>query len=493
MMSKEPTKMWSGRFREPLNPLFEQWQRSFSFDWRLIPTEVNASAAHARMIAAAGILDTAEEEQMLRALNAIGQMEGVGDHRGILDPAAPFAASAAQAEDVHHFVELELTRHIGDLALKLHTGRSRNEQIATDMRLYVSDAIDLIAEGMKRWADALIELAERAGTAVMPAYTHLQRAEPVLVAHWLLAYVSMIERDLSRLEDCKRRLNFCPLGSGAVAGATLPLDRTIASRSLGFTGPTANSMDATSDRDFAIEFVQVLSLFALHVSRFAEEITLFASSEFNFVELPEAFSTGSSAMPQKKNPDMTELLRAKTARVIGALSTLTMLIKGLPLAYNKDLQEGQEPVFEAGKTVLNITGLLYQFTAALKFRYDRMRDAAEHGYLNAMAAATYLSNKGVPFRIAHEKIGNAVRFALESGRELNALSLSELRSFGEEFGPDFYDAVSLRATVDCHDVFGGTATHRVLQAVVEAKERLANLSPAASLDDKTQGAAHAGR
>ncbi len=476
--------MWSGRFREPLNQFFEQWQRSFPFDWRLIQAEISASGAHARMIAAAGILNGGEEEEILRNLRAIGNQEGICDERSMFDPNAPFAASAAQAEDVHHFVELELNRHIGDLALKLHTGRSRNEQIATDMRLYVSDAMYLIAEGMKRWALALTGLAEQAGTAVMPAYTHLQRAEPVLVAHWLLAYVAMVERDLSRLADCKRRLNFCPLGSGAVAGATLPLDRNIATQFLGFTAPTANSMDATSDRDFAIEFVQVLSLFSLHVSRFAEEITLFASSEFGFVELPEAFSTGSSAMPQKKNPDMTELLRGKTARVAGALFTLLMLVKGLPLAYNKDLQEGQEPVFDASNTVIDITGLLYQFTAALRFRYDRMQDAAEHGYLNAMAAATYLSNKGVPFRIAHEKIGNAVRFALDSGRELNALTLDELKQFGEEFGLDFYDAITLRATVDCHDVLGGTATHRVFEAVREAKGRLTKLMPVELLDGK---------
>ena len=485
-MSHEGSKMWSGRFREPLNENFEQWQRSFVFDWRLIQAEISASGAHARMIAAAGVLDAEEEGRMLSALSAIGNQEGINDERGIFDPSAPFAASAAQAEDVHHFVELELKRHVGDLALKLHTGRSRNEQIATDMRLYVSDAMYLIAEGMKRWALALIDLAEQAGTSVMPSYTHLQRAEPVLVAHWLLAYVAMIERDLTRLRDCKRRLNFCPLGSGAVAGATLPFDRNIASRFLWFTAPTPNSMDATSDRDFAVEFVQVLSLFSLHVSRFAEEITLFASSEFGFVELPEAFSTGSSAMPQKKNPDMTELLRGKSARVVGTLSTLLTLIKGLPLAYNKDLQEGQEPVFDASSTVVGITGLLYQFTAALRFRYDRMQNAAEHGYLNAMAAATYLSNKGVPFRKAHEKIGNAVRFGLESGRELNALTLDELKQFGEEFGPDFHDAITLRATIDCHDVTGGTATRRVLQALQETRDRLTTLAPVELLDGKIQ-------
>ncbi len=481
-MGNDANKMWSGRFREPLNKDFERWQRSFVFDWRLIQAEISASGAHARMIAAAGVLTSEEERAMLRALGEIGAQEGINEERSMFDPNAVYAASAAQAEDVHHFVELELQRHIGDLALKLHTGRSRNEQIATDMRLYISDGMYLLAEGMKRWALSLIGLAEQAGTAVMPSYTHLQRAEPVLVAHWLLAYVAMIERDLSRLADCKKRLNFCPLGSGAVAGATMPFDREIASRFLYFTAPTANSIDATSDRDFAVEFVQVLSILALHVSRFAEEITIFASSEYGFVELPEAFSTGSSAMPQKKNPDMTELLRGKTARVAGSVTTLLTLVKGLPLAYNKDLQEGQEAVFDASRTMLDITGLIYQFTAALRFRYDRMRHAAEHGYLNAMAAATYLSGKGVPFRKAHEKIGKAVRFALGSGRELNALSLDELKQFGEEFGSDFHDAITLRATVDCHDVVGGTATHRVLEAVRETRAYFEKLVPVELLD-----------
>ncbi|GAA3765277.1 argininosuccinate lyase [Terriglobus aquaticus] len=490
-MATQPTKMWSGRFREPLDPDFEQWQRSFVFDWRLIPMEASASIAHARMIAAAGILTADEEQQMIEALGQLVRQEGLNDERTIFDAGAPWADSASQAEDVHHFVELELKRQIGDLALKLHTGRSRNEQIATDMRLYVGDSMYLIAEGMKRWALALVELAEQAGDAVMPSYTHLQRAEPVLVAHWLLAYVSMIERDLSRLADCKKRLSFCPLGSGAVAGATLPLDREIASRALWFTAPTPNSIDATSDRDFAIEFVQVLSTFALHISRFAEEITLFASSEFQFIELPEAFSTGSSAMPQKKNPDFTELLRGKCSRVTGALSTLLMLVKGLPLAYNKDLQEGQEAVFNASDTIIEITVLLHRFTSSLRFRYERMQEAASRGYLNAMAAATYLSNKGVPFRKAHEKIGNAVRFALESGRELNALSVEELKQFGDEFGPDFHDAISLRATIDCHDVIGGTAMKRVLAALGEARARLSEQSAVEMLDGTLREAEYA--
>jgi argininosuccinate lyase len=464
------SKMWSGRFREPLDYTFEQWQRSFPFDWRLFQMEISASIAHARTIAAAGILTSEEADRMVAGLSAIGRLDV--NEREINNPNAAFAVSAAQAEDVHHFVELELTREIGDLALKLHTGRSRNEQIATDMRLYVIDAIDRISGLMTKWCGALVELAEKSGDAVMPSYTHLQRAEPVLVAHWLLAYVSMAERDIERLRDCKVRLSRSPLGSGAIAGATLALDRDLAAKLLCLSGPTANSMDATSDRDFALEFTQALSIFGIHVSRFAEEITLFSTAEFGFIELPEAFSTGSSAMPQKKNPDFTELLRGKSARLIGAATSLAVLIKGLPLAYNKDLQEGQEQVFDAAGTATGILEILPSFTRSLKFNFARMKTAATTGYLNAMAAATYLSNKGVPFRKAHEIIGNAVRLGLESGRELNDLKLEELRSLSDAFAEDFFEAITLEATLDCHDVVGGTARARVAEALAAAKHRL---------------------
>ena len=464
-------KMWSGRFREPLDLHFETWQRSFPFDWRLLPMEIRASTAHARALAVAGILTPEEEESIVAGLYAVGSLK-LTTERQLNNVDAPFAASAAEAEDIHHFVELELTRAIGDLALKLHAGRSRNEQIATDMRLYVRDSIDSILDGQKQWARSLLDLAGKAGDQIMPSYTHLQRAEPVLVAHWLLAYVTMVERDVSRLEDCRGRMNLSPLGSGAVAGATLALDRTVAVGLLGFDGPTLNSMDATSDRDFALEFTQALSTFGLHVSRFAEEITLFSTAEFGFVKLPESFSTGSSAMPQKKNPDLTELIRGKAARLFGASATLTMLVKGLPLAYNKDLQEGQEPVFDAVDTVLGMLEVLSSFTAALDFDFDAMSSAASSGYLNAMAAATYLSNKGVPFRKAHEQIGYAVRFGLERGLELQELSLAELRQFGDAFAEDFYKAVTIEATLDCHDVIGGTARHRVTAARLAAEDRL---------------------
>lgn len=462
--SQQSAKMWSGRFREPLNKQFEEWQRSFPFDWRLLPQEVAASKAHVLAIAAAGILTDAEQAAMLDGLDQVLAATVIDRSTAV--------ASSPNAEDIHHFVELHLTHRIGDLALKLHTGRSRNEQIATDMRLFVRDAIDATIRGLHDWTLALFGLALQAGEAVMPSYTHLQRAEPVLVAHWLLAYISMARRDISRLKDARKRMNLCPLGSGAVAGATLALDRSIAARELCFDGPTPNSMDATSDRDFMLDFAQALSTLGLHVSRFAEELTLYSTAEFAFLDLPEAFSTGSSAMPQKKNPDLTELIRGKSARLLGASVTLAALIKGLPLAYNKDLQEGQEAVFDAADTAAGILAILPAFTRALKFNFSRMKIAATTGYLNAMAAATYLSNKGVPFRKAHEIVGNAVRLGLESNRELNDLPLTELQSLSDAFAEDFYDAITLEATLDCHDVVGGTARARVAAALAAARKEL---------------------
>jgi argininosuccinate lyase len=455
---QQPAKMWSGRFREPLNKTFEEWQRSFPFDYRLLPHEVEASIAHARAIQAAGILTSEELLQMEQGLRAVARLENINNNE--------------QAEDIHHFVELELTKLIGPLALKLHTGRSRNEQIATDMRLFVRASIDNTLAGLNQWREALIDLAAKAGNSVMPGYTHLQRAEPVHIAHWLLAYVAMLERDYSRFTDARRRMNFCPLGSGAIAGATLGLNRRIASDALGFTAPTDNSMDATSDRDFMLDFAQAASTLGLHISRFAEELTLYATAEFGFVDLPEAFSTGSSAMPQKKNPDLTELARGKSARLLGSATALSTLIKGLPLAYNKDLQEGQEQIFDVADTLAGLFSVLPNFTRALAFRTERMQSAAETGYLNAMAAATYLSNKGVPFRKAHEIIGNAVRLGLDKNLELNSLPLADLQQLSEHFAEDFFAAVSLRNTVDCHDVPGGTAIDRVEIMLQEHRTRL---------------------
>jgi argininosuccinate lyase len=472
-------KMWSGRFREPLDKEFEAWQRSIVFDWRLLEEEIAASKAHASALFAAGVLTEEETAQLRGALDSIGiEFASEKDKTRVRDHES--------AEDIHHFVEIKLIERVGALGRKLHTGRSRNEQIATDLRLYVRSHAALAIDGLAAWATALHDQARIAGDAVMPSYTHLQRAEPVLVAHWLLAYVEMALRDAGRLRDCIARLNYCPLGSGAVAGATLALDRTIAASELCFTAPTSNSMDATSDRDFVLEYLQALTFVGLHLSRFAEEITLFSTAEFGFVQLPEAFSTGSSAMPQKKNPDLTELIRAKVGRIHGAAEAVTLQLKGLPLAYNKDMQETQEPAFQVEFVPAMLT-LVARFTSALQFNRQRMNDAAQSGYLNAMAAATYLVHKGVPFRTAHEKIGSAVRFALEKGVELGELTLDELRQFGPEFGADFYAAVALNATLDCHDVTGGTARGRVRQALDSTAHRIAALAKSNAVE-----AVHAG-
>jgi argininosuccinate lyase len=464
---EQSVKMWSGRFREPLDAEFEAWQRSIVFDWRLLDEEVAASKAHASALCAAHVLTEDETAALRGALDAIAAAHAS-------DAGKELVRNHPTAEDIHHFVELSLAERIGSLGLKLHTGRSRNEQIATDLRLYVRKQIGLVVASLAEWANALVGQARAAGDAVMPSYTHLQRAEPVLVAHWLLAYVEMILRDASRLRDCAARLNYCPLGSGAVAGATLALDRNLAARELGFTAPTANSIDATSDRDFILEYLQALTSVGLHLSRFAEEITLFATAEYGFVLLPEAFSTGSSAMPQKKNPDLTELIRAKVGRIHGAAQTVTLLLKGLPLAYNKDMQETQEPAFSVSFVAPMLT-LVARFTAALQFNRPRMKEAAQSGYLNAMAAATYLVHKGIPFRTAHEIIGHAVRFGLEKGVELGDLTLDELRAFSPVFAEDFFAAVSLTATLDCHDVMGGTARERVHQALAAVSGRIAAL------------------
>ena len=458
-------KMWSGRFHQSLDPQFEHWQRSFDFDRRLLRYELAASAAHARALKNAGVLSADELISILEGLQKTGE-EAVAS-KGLVDD--------AEAEDVHHFVEKQLVARIGDVGYKLHSGRSRNEQIATDLRLYVRAAIDQLRTELAELCSVLVERAEQAGTAAMPAYTHLQHAEPVLIGHWLLAYVEMFIRDADRLADCRRRMNVCPLGSGAVAGATLPLDRPFMAQGLDFSGPTANSIDATSDRDFALEFVNALSFVSLHLSRWAEEMIIFSAQEFGFVKLPEAYSTGSSAMPQKKNPDLLELVRGKTGRVIGNATALAVTLKGLPLAYNKDLQETQEPLFAATDTVLSLLPLVAGWMAAVEFDEPRMRDAAQSGFMNAWAAATYLVKRGVPSRVAHEQIGKAVKLCLEKTCELQDLPLEELRAINPEFSENFYECLKLEAVLAMHDVVGGTAPNRVRQAVVAARQKIQTL------------------
>ena len=454
--------MWSGRFRQPLDPAFERWQRSFDFDRRLLSHELAASGAHAHALKDAAVLSSAELIAILQGLQQIAQKA--------LE--SPTFLEDNEAEDVHHFVEKQLVALIGDNGYKLHSGRSRNEQIATDLRLYVRTAIGQLQSDLAGLVDILLTRAEHAGDAAMPAYTHLQRAEPVLVAHWLLAYVEMFLRDADRLADCQKRLNRCPLGSGAIAGATLPLDRRAMAASLGFSGPTANSIDATSDRDFALEFVNTLSLLALHLSRWAEEMILFSTQEYGFVHLPEAYSTGSSAMPQKMNADLLELTRAKAARMIGHAIALQITLKGLPLAYNKDLQETQEPLFQAAETMLSLLPLLTGWMKAVEFNHERMQEVAQTGFMNAWAAATYLVQRGVPFRLAHEQVGKAVQICLERNCELADLSLEDLRQLNPAFDQDVYAALTLQAVLAIHDVPGGTAPSRVRQAISEARQKL---------------------
>jgi argininosuccinate lyase len=458
-------KMWSGRFRQPLDPEFEHWQRSFDFDRRLLSHELAASSAHARALKGAGILDSTELIAILQGLERIGE-RATSSTKFLEDD---------EAEDVHHFVEKQLVSLIGGTGYKLHSGRSRNEQIATDLRLYVRAAIDQVRAGLAAWCSALLDRAQQVGNAAMPAYTHLQRAEPVLVSHWLLAYCEMFLRDAERLADCRKRLNVCPLGSGAVAGATLSLDRRIMAADLNFDGPTANSIDATSDRDFVLEFVNTLSLLTLHLSRWAEEMILFSSQEYSFVQLPEAYSTGSSAMPQKKNPDLLELTRGKCARVIGSATTLQICLKGLPLAYNKDLQETQEPLFDAADTVISLLPLVTGWMKAVEFKYEAMQHAAQSGFMNAWAAATYLVQRGVPFRLAHEQIGKAVQMCLEKRCELQDLSLEELCSANLKFDNDFYACLKLESVLAIHDVPGGTAPARVKQAMADARLRIESI------------------
>jgi argininosuccinate lyase len=459
-------KMWSGRFHQAADPEFESWQRSFPFDQRLLPQEIAASKAYAQALQRAAVLSQAELSATLSGLDQI-----VSD--GIP------AQDDPEIEDVHHFVEKRLIALIGETGRKLHTGRSRNEQIATDLRLYVRDQIDSICALLGLLIEAFLDQAELAGGAAMPSYTHLQRAEPVLVAHWLLACSEMFARDIERLSDCRKRVNQCPLGSGAIAGTIVPLDRAFLAEALGFAGPTANSMDATSDRDFAIEFVQTLSMVGIHLSRWAEEMILFSTQEYGFLLLPEQYATGSSAMPQKKNPDALELIRGKSAGLLASATQLTVTLKGLPLAYNKDMQETQMPIFSSADQCSAMLRVATGFVSAVGFNFERMRAAASTGFMNAMAAAGYLVRQGTPFRTAHEQIGAAVQLCVKKGCELQDLTPEEFQSCGSTADEEFYKALALDAVLACHDVPGGTAPDYVKKAIAEAKERLVSLTGAA--------------
>jgi argininosuccinate lyase len=458
-------KMWEGRSKTPLKPEFERWQRSFPYDKRLLAYEIAASTAHARALCDVGVLTDFELQNIVAGLSQIAA-EGVP------------AEDRPEIEDVHHFVEVRLVELIGQSGYKLHTGRSRNEQIATDLRLFLRDVIDANVTELGRLAGALITQAETADDAAMPAYTHLRRAEPVLVAHWLLAYVEMFLRDVERLTDCRARVNVCPLGSGAIAGTILPLDRKKIAAELGFTGPTANSMDATSDRDFAIEYVQTISVLAVHLSRLAEELVVFSTHEFGFISVPDEYATGSSAMPQKLNPDALELLRGSAGRIFGNAMQLLATMKGLPLAYNKDMQETQRPLFETADYASHLISIAAGCVQGMKIDYAATGSASTTGGMNALAAAAWLVKRGVPFRQAHESIGKAVRICVERGCEIQDLSEEELNRCGIDVDASFRPALELGPVLDCHDVEGGTNRKRVHVALHTAKERVAALGGA---------------
>ena len=452
-------KMWSGRFSQSLDPEFEIWQRSLPFDKRLLKQEIAASGAHAKALHNAGVL-TSEELSLIQAGLAQIAQDGIG------------AAEDPTIEDIHHFVESELIAIAGEVGRKLHTGRSRNEQIATDLRLYVRERIDYLTLLLAEVISALLTQAEAVGDAAMPSYTHLQRAEPVLIAHWLLAYSEMFFRDITRLADCRKRVNLCPLGSAAVAGTFVALDRELVASLLGFDGPTENSMDATSDRDFAIEFVQALSVVGMHLSRMAEELILFSTTEFDFIVLPEQYATGSSAMPQKKNPDSLELIRGKSAALLASSMQLSVTLKALPLAYNKDMQETQQPVFASSEECVSMLRITAGFLREVKFNTAVMHTAASTGYMNAMSAAGYLVQQGIPFRRAHELIGSAVQLCIQKHCELQDLAAEDYAALGLPVDDGFFAALQLPAVLAQHDVSGGTAPSRVAAALNSARERL---------------------
>jgi len=453
-------KLWGGRFRKDTAKIVEEFHSSLSFDHRLYRQDIRGSIAHARMLAAVGLLTQDEADKIIEGLT------------GILEDIEAGRLSFEGAEDIHTYIEKLLTERIGEAGKKLHTARSRNDQVALDLRLYLKEEIAEISYLLHRLQEVLVNLAQVHLNTVMPGYTHLQRAQPVTLAHHLLAYFEMLERDQGRLTDCLKRLDVSPLGSGALAGTTLPIDREMVARELGFKGVTANSLDAVGDRDFALEFLAAASLLMMHLSRLAEEIILWSTEEFGFLELDDAYTTGSSMMPQKKNPDVAELVRGKTGRVYGHLVGLLTVLKGLPLAYNKDLQEDKEAVFDTVDTLKGCLAALAPLLATAKFNTQRMREAAEGGFSNATDVAEYLARKGVPFREAHSIVGALVLRCLERGCRLQDLSLEEFRAFSPLFGEDIYHHLSVEASLERRDVPGGPAPQAVKQALERAREIL---------------------
>jgi len=458
----ESKKLWGGRFSGEADQTFAEFNRSFGFDRRLLEVDVRASVAHCRGLQGAGVLTVDEADQIYRGLQQVLEQSRTN----------PDYLSATEAEDVHSFVEAALVALISDTGRKLHTGRSRNDQVATDLRLWLREAIDDLSARVRSTQAALLELAEANATAVLPGYTHLQRAQPVLFAHWCLAYFEMLSRDRERLTDTRQRVNVLPLGSAALAGTSYPIDREAVAHELGFDSVSRNSLDAVSDRDFCVEFVSACSLVMVHLSRLAEDIILYTTAEFGFFELSDAVATGSSLMPQKKNPDSMELVRGKAARVFGHNVTLLTMLKGLPLAYNKDMQEDKEAVFDSLDTTaacLDVSSLVLR---NIKLKEERMREAASHGSMNATELADYLARKGMPFREAHELVGRIVMHAIDRGVELQDLSLNDLRAITSLVDPDVFDALSLEKTLETKTQIGGTSTARVSEALAAARSTL---------------------
>ncbi len=454
--------LWGGRFEAGPDAAFRALNDSLRFDHRLLVADLEGSIAWARAIARAGVLSAAECERLVGALNTL-----LGEARS-----NPRLAADADDEDVHSYVERRLIEAVGDLGKKLHTGRSRNDQVATDLRLWTRDEIDGRVGELHECRRALIDFAEREKVTVVPGYTHLQRAQPILFAHWALAHQEMLERDSARLGDCRSRVNVLPLGSGALAGTTYAIDRAALARDLGFDAPSRNSLDATADRDFAAETLFCAAQTAVHLSRLGEDLVLFASQEFGFVEMHDSVASGSSLMPQKKNPDACELLRGKAGRVVGALVSILTTMKGLPLAYNKDLQEDKEPLFDAMDTLSLSLRVVPRVLDTLKVRRERCREAALGGYANATELADYFVAKGVPFRDAHEMTGRLVRAAIARGVPLESLAIDELRAVAERIGPDVYAALTLEAGLARREIAGGTGPSAVSAAIEAARTRL---------------------
>ena len=459
-------KLWAGRFQKETDTLVNDFNSSITFDARMYKEDIAGSIAHATMLGKQGIIEEHEAEKIIEGLKVI-----------LADIDAGQVEFSLENEDIHMNIETMLTQRIGDTGKRLHTGRSRNDQVAVDFRLYVKQEIPKIIDMVLDLEKVLIKKAEANLETVMPGYTHMQRAQPTTFAHYMMAYANMLRRDVTRLEDCLERMDECPLGAGALATSTYPVDRFQTAAALGFQKPTDNSMDSVSDRDFAIEFLSACSILMMHLSRFSEEIILWCSWEFKFVELDDAYSTGSSIMPQKKNPDVAELVRGKTGRVYGSLITLLTVMKGLPLAYNKDMQEDKEPVFDAIDTVEQCLPVFASMVDTLTVLKKNMQRAASGGFINATDCADYLVKKGMPFREAYMIVGRLVHMCLRSGETLDTLPLKDFQSISSIFGPDVYQALELKTCVGGRKVYGGPAPEAVqvqidnIQAFIDAREK----------------------